>query len=257
MPLLRRDDGVALHYEIHGTGPEDDAPPVLLTHGYGLTARMWAGQTAAISRDRRLLVWDLRGHGRSDSPGDGNLYGSEACVADMAALLDLHGIGRAVVGGLSLGGYLSLAFHLRFPERVTALMLFDCGPGFRRDGAREAWNARALSRADRLERGGFEALPGIEAGGHRDPGGLAHAARGMLTQGDGAVMDSLRDIGVPTLVLVGADDEPFRAAADHMTAKIPNAVRVVLPDAGHTANIDNPVGFNAAVTAFLSGIRGS
>ena len=85
--------------------------------------------------------------GAADSPDDPNLYSPEACVADMAALLDLHGIGRAVVGGLSLGGYLSLAFHLRFPERVAALMLFDCGPGFRRDDAREAWNARARSRA--------------------------------------------------------------------------------------------------------------
>lgn len=257
MPLLRRDDGVALHYEIHGAGPGDRAPPVLLTHGYGLTGRMWAGQTAAIARDRRLLTWDMRGHGRSDSPDDPNLYSPEACVADMAALLDLHGIGRAVVGGLSLGGYLSLAFHLRFPERVAALMLFDCGPGFRRDDARQAWNARARSRADRLERGGFDALPGIEPGGHRDAGGLARAARGMLTQGDGAVMASLADIGVPTLVLVGAADEPFLAASDYMAAKIPNAVRVVLPDAGHTANLDNPAGFNAAVTAFLAGIPGS
>ena len=79
----------------------------------------------------------------------------------------------------------------------------------------------------------------------------------MLTQGDGAVMASLADIGVPTLVLVGAADEPFLAASDYMAAKIPNAVRVVLPDAGHTANLDNPAGFNAAVTAFLAGIPGS
>ena len=244
---VNRGPGAAIHYETHGEGPA-----VLLTHGFGLTARMWAGQIEALAPTHRLILWDLRGHGRSDSPEDPDLYDPEACVADMAALLDAHGIEQAVVGGLSLGGYLSLAFHLRHPERVRALMLFDCGPGFRRDEPRDAWNDRAHRRSERIAAGDGRALSELEPDGHRDLAGVARAARYMMLHRDGSVMESLPFVRVPTLVLVGERDAPFRGAADYMARKIPNAERVVLPDAGHTANLDNPEAFNAAVSAFLA-----
>ena len=84
-----------------------------------------------------------------------------------------------------------------------------------------------------------------------DGGGLVRAARGMLTQRDAGVMSSLPTIAVPTLVVVGADDAPFLAAADYMAGKIPGAKKVVIPDAGHAANMDQPAAFNAAVRGFL------
>ena len=248
MSRLCRGAGAAIHYETHGQGPA-----VLLTHGFGLTARMWEGQIQALAPANRLILWDLRGHGRSDSPEDSSLYDPEACVTDMLALLDAEGVERAVVGGLSLGGYLSLAFHLRHPERVRALMLFDCGPGFRRDEPRNAWNERAKDRGARIAAGEPRALQSLEPDGHRDLAGVARAARHMMRHRDGSVLESLPSIRVPALVLAGERDTPFLAGIDYMAQKIPNAEKVVLPDAGHTANLDNPGAFNAAVSAFLAG----
>jgi len=250
MPTLNR-DGVDLYYEIHGDGPS-----LLLSHSYSATSQMWRGQFEPLSRRHRLIVWDMRGHGQSDSPDDPSAYNDAATVADMAALLDAVGAERAIVGGLSLGGYMSLAFHLAHPMRVAALLVVDTGPGFRKDEAREAWNVRALRTADRFETEGLASLAraGAEtrAGAHRSARGLALAARGMLTQRDSRVIDSLPAIAVPTLVVVGADDAPFLAASDYMATKIPGAKKLVIPGAGHAANIDQPDAFNAAVLEFLS-----
>ena len=87
---------------------------------------------------------------------------------------------------------------------------------------------------------------------HRSADGLARAARGMLTQKDARVISSLPAIAVPSLVVVGANDTPFLAASDYMAAKIPGAKKVVIEDAGHAANIDQPDAFNAAVLGFLA-----
>ena len=98
MSRMSRGAGAAIHYETHGQGPA-----VLLTHGFGLTARMWEGQIEALAASNRLILWDLRGHGRSDSPEDSGLYDPEACIADMLALLDAEGIERAVIGACRSG----------------------------------------------------------------------------------------------------------------------------------------------------------
>ena len=85
---------------------------------------MWAPQRAALSENYRLILWDMRGHARSDSPEALDAYSEAETVADMAALLDAEGADSALVGGLSLGGYMSLAFALSHPERVDGLLLF-------------------------------------------------------------------------------------------------------------------------------------
>ncbi|HEY2069578.1 MAG TPA: alpha/beta fold hydrolase [Rhizomicrobium sp.] len=249
MATLNR-DGVNIHYEVYGSGPT-----ILLTHGYSSTTQMWAGQIEPLSQDHTLILWDMRGHGQTDSPDDPSLYSEEATVADMAALLDAVGARDAVIGGLSLGGYMSLAFHRVHPERVKALLIIDTGPGFKNDAAREDWNVYARKSADRFERDGLDLLKGQSAertlARHRSAKGLALAGRGMLTQRDAGVMNSLPDIKVPSLVIVGANDTGFLKAADYMQAKIPGADKTVIPDAGHAANIDQPGMFNAAVTEFL------
>jgi pimeloyl-ACP methyl ester carboxylesterase len=89
---------------------------------------------------------------------------------------------------------------------------------------------------------------------HRNAEGLARAARGMLTQRDAAVINSLPTIAVPSIVVVGADDKPFLNAADYMAAKIPGAKKAVIPNAGHSANIDQPEAFNKAIVEFLGGV---
>ena len=253
MAYLER-EGVRLYYESHGA--EAGRTPLLLTHGYSASSAMWKGNIPALAEKRRVITWDMRGHGRSASPRDPARYSEDSSVADMAAILDACGIGRAAIGGLSLGGYLSLAFHLTHPARVAALLLCDTGPGFRQVEARDRWNAYAVTRAEALEQQGLAALstsPEVGAGPH-DPTGLALAARGILTQHDSRILDSLPSIRVPTLVVVGEHDTPFLAATDYMAAKIPGATKFVVVDAGHAANIDQPLAFDAAATAFLERI---
>jgi pimeloyl-ACP methyl ester carboxylesterase len=251
MPTLDR-DGVTIYYEVHGNGPA-----VLLSHGYSATCRMWDGQIAAFKDKYKIIVWDMRGHGRSAYPADAAAYSETVTVADMAAILDDCDEERAVIGGLSLGGYMSLAFHAQHAERTRALMLFDTGPGFKKDDAREAWKARALMRADDLDQRGFAALgtsDEVRQSQHRDPTGLAGAARGMLAQCDDTVIRSLETIRVPTLVLVGANDTDFLAATDYMAAKIAGSTKVVIPDAGHAANLHQPAAFNRALDVFPGGL---
>jgi pimeloyl-ACP methyl ester carboxylesterase len=252
MPKINR-DGVNIHYEVHG-----DGPPLILSHGFSSTSAMWQGQIEALSKQHKLVLWDMRGHGQSDYPEDPKAYSEALTVGDIAALLDEVGAKRAIVGGLSLGGYMSLAFYRAHPERVSALLIIDTGPGFKKDDAREAWNKRALGTADRFEHEGLEVLKsaGRERStvSHRDAAGLARAARGMLTQRDASVIESLPDIKVPSLVVVGADDTPFLAASDYMAAKIPGAKKVVIPAAGHAVNIDQPLAFIDAVRPFLDAL---
>ncbi|MDE2379986.1 alpha/beta fold hydrolase [Bradyrhizobium sp.] len=249
MPKIDR-DGVAIHYEVHGSGP-----PLLLTHGFSSTSAMWQGQVDALSREHQLILWDMRGHGRSDYPDDPRAYSETLTVADMAAILDAVGAERAIIGGLSLGGYMSLAFYRAHPERVRALLIIDTGPGFKKDDARDVWNKRAYDTAERFEREGLEVLKSASRErstvSHRDAKGLALAARGMLTQRDAKVMELLPEIKVPSLIVVGADDTPFLAASDYMAAKIPGARKVVIPSAGHAVNIDQPQAFVDAVVPFL------
>jgi pimeloyl-ACP methyl ester carboxylesterase len=253
MPYLDR-AGTRICYKV--TEGPGGRPPLLLSHGYGASARMWRPNLAALAADRTVITWDMRGHGASDSPDDPEQYSHAACVADMAALLDAAGAERAVVGGLSLGGFVSLEFVLAHPQRVDAVMLFDTGPGYRSDQARQQWNERAFKTADRLERDGITALGGSAEAeyGHRSARGLALAARGMLAQRDGHVIEALTSVKVPVLVLVGARDQPFVAAADYLTAKVPGAVKVVVPDAGHMSNADQPDLFDQAVLDFLGGL---
>jgi len=253
MPTLTR-NGVTLYYEVHGSGPT-----LLLRHGFSATSAMWQSQITALSATHRLVLWDMRGHGRSDYPDDPTQYSAAATVADMAAILDAVGAKTAIIGGLSLGGYMSLAFYRAHPERTEALLIIDTGPGFKKDDAREAWNARALGTAAKLEAEGLATLKSASAeragSRHRNAQGLAYAARGMLTQQNADVIESLPNIAVPSLVLVGGRDTPFLAASDYMAAKIPNASKIVIPDAGHAANIDQPAAFNEAVTSFLATLK--
>jgi pimeloyl-ACP methyl ester carboxylesterase len=168
MPVLNR-DRVNLHYETYGEGPA-----ILLSHGYSATSQMWQGQIEDFSRRHQLIHWDMRGHGRSDYPTEVSAYSEDATVADMAALLDAVGADHAIVGGLSLGGYMSLAFHRVHPEWVRALLIVDTGPGFKNDEARERWNQLGLEYASRFEVEGLGYLrslsPEMAMSTHRSAG---------------------------------------------------------------------------------------
>jgi pimeloyl-ACP methyl ester carboxylesterase len=245
-------DGVSIYYEVHG--PDSSEIPLLLSHGYSDTTQMWEPNLPALAKDRKVITWDMRGHGRSSSPEDQSRYSEELSVEDMAALLDQCGVQKAAIGGLSLGGYLSLSFNLRYPERVNALLLFSTGPGYRRDEPRAGWNAMAVKSAERFEQRGLEGgfAPGDDrASQHTSAAGLARAARGILTQHHSRVIESLPSITVPTLIIVGADDKAYLAAADVMEAKIPGAVKLVVDNAGHKVNSDQVQIFDEAVLKLL------
>jgi pimeloyl-ACP methyl ester carboxylesterase len=189
---------------------------------------MWQNQIEALSDRYHVITWDMRGHGRSDAPSSPGLYSHETAVADMVAIMQACGVERAVMGGLSLGGFISLSFYLAHPERTIALMLFDTGPGQRR-----ARSSEELTAID-----------------HRGSQSLAHARR-MLEEDDTRIIALLPSINVPALVLCGAEDKRFLAASDYLAANIPGAEKVIVPGAGHVSNMDNPDAFNAAVRSFL------
>lgn len=248
MPFLYRGD-VRLRYEDDGNGP-----PILLSHGYGASAEMWQGQVDALKENYRMVRWDMRGHGKTECPDDLALYSQALAVEDMAALLDHLAIERAVIGGHSLGGYLSMAFNVVHPDRVRALYLQACGPGFRNKESRAKWNAYAESRAQELEEGGLEALQGqieTKLSIQRSARDLANAARGILSQFDARAIDSLPGIEVPVLIVVGGDDTRFLAGCEYMESRIPNATHLVVPGTGHGVNIQEPETVNETLEAFL------
>jgi pimeloyl-ACP methyl ester carboxylesterase len=236
-------------------GEPSDRAPVLLTHGFGASRAMWTANVDALTADRQALAWDLPGHGAT--PASGELTHGR-CVTEMLGLVEALGASSAVLCGMSLGGFLSLLFCARHPERVAALVLVDTGPGFREEAAREAWNGWVQALADDLDASGMTALrPGPESAAAEHVGGaagLAAAARGILAQRDDEVFASLHAIAVPTLIVVGARDDRFLPAADAMARHIPGARKAVIADAGHAANMERPAQFNRVVGEFLEGL---
>ncbi len=251
MPLVEL-NGIHINYEEHGS---HYGTPILLTHAYAATLQMWQPQFEAW-REYRVIGWDMRGHGGTDSPPDQESYTEKLTVEDMAALLGHLGIKEAVIGGLSLGGYISLEFQLAHPEMVRAMILCNTGPGYRKDDARAGWNDFSIGYAKRFEERGLAGFgKGIEIDAtkpyQRSAQGLALAGRGILTQRDAKVMEHLDKIDVPTLLVWGADDQRYQGGIEYMASKIPNARKVVIEGAGHAANLFQPEAFNAAVLDFL------
>jgi len=252
MPYLDR-DSVRVFYEDSG----GDGPAILLSPGFGASTGMWDGQVEVFADRYRLIRWDMRGHGRTECPDDLRHYSQDHTADDMCALLDHLEIEKAVIAGHSLGGFMSLAFNVAHPDRVRALILQGCGPGYRSDKARETWNERAEARAQSLDDGGLNALGGASEVGASVQGsatGLAMAARGILSQVDARVIDSLPGISVPVLIIVGDGDTYYLQGSDYMATRIPVAVNILVADAGHGVNIDQPEVVNRAFAEFLGGL---
>jgi pimeloyl-ACP methyl ester carboxylesterase len=208
----------------------DAGPRVVLTHGWGDTGAVWDAQVAALRTRARVVTWDLPGHGRSDGPDDPAAYTREIALAHLDELV---GDEPAVLVGHSLGGQLSLAFAIRHPERVLGLALVGTGPGYRDAAGMAEWNRGVERRAEQCEADGDRAL--------------AHAIRGFVAQHDSSIMDGASSVAVPTLVVVGAKDRAFLAAADWFERKLPDVTKVVVPDAGHTVQQHQPDAVNRAL----------
>ena len=251
MPIAEL-NGIRINYEEHG---DPNGAPILLTHAYAATLQMWKPQFEGLSA-YRIIAYDMRGHGGTDSPPKQEDYTEKLAIEDMAALLRHLSVERAVISGLSLGGYLSLEFAVAHPEMLRALVLCNTGPGYRKDEARVGWNDFSINYAKRFEERGLEGFGrGIEIDATREyqrsAAGLAFAGRGILTQRDAKVMENLEHIAVPTLVIWGADDERYKAGCESLAAKIPGARKIDIAQAGHAVNLYQPQQFNEAVASFL------
>ncbi len=244
--------------------------PLLLIHGYPLDHTLWDPQKVALTDLVRVIAPDLRGFGSSGMP-TGPMTMDEY-AEDLHALLDALNIPSAIVGGLSMGGYIAFAFYRRYPERVRALILVDTRPQpdspearkGRDDNVIVARTAGAEAIADRM-------LPKmLTPKTIADAPDLANAARMLMARqpvdGIVAALVAMRDrpdstptlaqISVPTLVVVGAEDTltpPKDAQA--MQAAIRGARLATIPGAAHLSNFEQPDAFNTVVREFLAEIK--
>lgn len=267
MEKLRASDGVELCVEAHGSGPV-----VLFSCGFSTTRENFRPQVAPlVAAGFRVVLWDYRGHGASDAPESADAYSFDQVLDDLGRVLDAHSPGvPAVLAGFSFGGAASLHFTLRRPDRVRALLLLDTGPGFKNPEAQERWFAQVERTAQNVEQKGLASFVSSRAAataiGRRPelpdaqraaaaiaamrPHGVANFGRRVAGPVP-ACIDELAQIAVPALVLVGAEDEAYLRAADVMAARLPNAQKVVIPNAGHVTTLEEPAAVNAALLTFL------
>jgi len=270
MATLIAEDGVGLYAESHG-----DGIPVILSNGLCTTCENFRPQVEAfVDAGAQLILWDYRGHGRSESPDDPAAYTLDRVLGDLGRVLDWAAPGRrAVLGGLSFGGLASLHFAHRSPERVRGLILIATGPGFKNPDAAARWAALSERSASLIENKGSSAFATSRAapsliGLHPDLPVARPAARAIARQDSvclvhfqrqiaahvPSIIDELSEIDCPALVAVGEKDEAFLRAADVMTARLPRVERETIPGAGHIVNIDEGEAFNAIALRFLGRI---
>jgi len=247
-----------LAYECYGNGK-----PLVLVHAFPFDGRMWTATAKALDGRCRVIAPDMPGFGES------TLGGRDRSIADMAddlaLLLDWLGLDSATIGGLSMGGYVSLAFAARHKQRLERLILADTRAAADSEAAR-AGRAAALALVDAqgvpalVERQLVALLsPGASEAVRAQVRGIGNAQR---PAGVKAGICALRDrpdrqnelsaIGCPTLVLVGKEDKispPAEMAA--MGAAIPGSRLVEIGAAGHLSNLENPTDFVAAVASFI------
>ncbi len=241
-------------------------PTLLLIHGFPQDHRLWAPQVQALADVADIIAPDLRGFG--DGKGVPTVMSMDDYASDLKALLDERKVERVVLCGLSMGGYVALAFLARWPERVQALILCNTrsnadteeGRQARLETARNAFDKgvpviargmvpKVLSGKTQRERP--ELVASVEAMmAQQSPDAVAAASRGMAERVDRTPM--LGSIDVPVLIITGAHDELMPlATSTAMHAAIPHSRLVVLPGAAHLSNMEAPELFNQAVRDLL------
>lgn len=257
-------NGVNLAVDVQG-----DGPAVLFIHGYPFDHSIWTPQLEALNGWQRIAP-DLRGMGRSDAPDLG--YGMATYAEDLVALLDTLGIERAVVAGLSMGGYVAFELVRRWRERVSGLMLVCTRAEADSPEGRRARDT-AAHQARESGAGGIAATMLPDVLGHsvrmKDPA-LAERVRAIMAAtpvaGIVGALSAMRDRpdstsllptleGLPTLVIAGAEDtimSPDKARA--MADRIPGARFVPIPGAGHLPTLEAPEATTAAIRTFLASL---
>ena len=271
--MIKTDDGVRLHAESTGTGT-----PLLFIHEFAGDHRSWEPQVRYFSGGYRCLTYAARGYPPSDVPDDPAAYGQQRAAEDAIAVLDGLGVARAHVAGLSMGGFTALHLLLRYPDRVRSAVVAGTGYGaqperqepFRRECEAIAAAFEADGAARAAER--YAVGPARVQFQNKNPRGWAefasalgeHSALGsaLTTRGVQAARPSLyalrselAGITAPVLILAGDEDEGCLEPSLMLKRTIPSAALAVLPKTGHTANLEEPWVFNAAVDRFLAAVE--
>ncbi len=269
MPFATTDDGVRLHYEETGAGA-----PVLFVHEFAGDHRAWEPQMRHFGQRYRAISYAARGYPPSDVPEDAAKYSQGRAADDIAAVLDCLQIRQAHIVGLSMGGFATLHFGFRHPARALSLCVAGCGYGAE-TGQREKFRSEVATVAAFIDEHGIATFAAKYAYGptrvqfeNKDPRGFAefkhqlaeHSAIGarntqLGVQGERPSLYDLTDqmaaLVVPTLILTGDEDWPCLQPALLMKQTIPSAALSVMPNCGHTINLEDPDQFNRLVGDFI------
>ena len=269
MPYVTADDGVRLYYEECGSGT-----PIIFVHEYAGDHRAWETQMRHFGQRYRAITFAARGYPPSDVPNDPSSYSQVRAADDIAAVLTGMGIAKAHVVGLSMGGFATLHFGFRHAEKALSLVVAGCGYGAEK-GAQDKFRAEVDTVAAFIDNEGIRVFAEKYAYGptrvqfeNKDPRGFAefkqqlseHSAVGARNTQLGVqkerpslydLVDQMKTLTVPTLVLTGDEDWPCLQPALLMKQTIPSAALSVMPNCGHTINIEDPDQFNHLVGAFV------
>ena len=269
MPKLTTDDGVALHYEETGAGT-----PLVFVHEFGGDARSWEPQLRYFSRLYRCIAYNARGYPPSDVPEDFDRYSQERARDDIRSVLDALHIERAHVVGLSMGAFATLHFGLAYPQR--ALSITVAGGAYGSHPAHyKQFQHDSRANAERIQREGmakFVASYGIGPQRvqlqNKDPRAFAeylaqfheHSGLGAANTLLGVqcrrpsfydLVEPMKKMTVPTLVMIGDEEEPCLEANLLIKRCIPTAGLAVLPRSGHAINLEEPAVFNQLLESFF------
>ena len=273
MPHLTTDDGVKLCYEEVGSGA-----PIVFVHEFAGDCRSWEPQLRYFGQRYRCIAYNARGFPPSDVPNSVDSYSQERARDDIKAVLDALKLDRAHVVGLSMGGFAALHFGFTYPGRAYSLVIGGCGygaaPDKRAQFAEEA--ETAAKRFEEIGMGkaaiGYATAPSRVQFQNKDPRGwqeFADQLAGHSTEGAALTMrgvqkrrpslfdlvDRMKTITAPTLVMTGDEDWPCLEPALLMKRTIPTAGLVVMPNSGHTINLEEPGAFNQHVADFLHAVE--
>jgi pimeloyl-ACP methyl ester carboxylesterase len=268
MPHLSTDDKIQLYYDEVGTGI-----PIVFIHEFAGDVRSYEMQLRYFGQRYRCIAFNARGYPPSDVP-NGELYSQERARDDIRAVLDALTIDKAHIVGLSMGGFAALHFGFTYPDRARSLVIAGCGYGAAPD-KRAQFAAEAEAAAKGFEQVGMPKAAEAYALGptrvqfqNKDPRGWREFADQLAqhsTEGSARTMrgvqarrpslfdliDKMQTITAPTLIMTGDEDWPCLEPALLMKRTIPTAALVVMPNAGHTINLENPMAFNGHIADFL------
>tara|TARA_B100001123_G_scaffold377471_1_gene444971 strand:- start:242 stop:1123 length:882 start_codon:yes stop_codon:yes gene_type:complete len=267
-------DGIKLYYEESGSGTA-----VLFIHEFAGDHRSWEPQMRHFSARYRCVCYSARGYPPSDIPPEPESYKQEIQADDAARILDHLGIDKAHIVGLSMGGFATLHFGLRHPQKALSLSVTGCGYGADKNN-RDKFIADAEKVAREYDRNGSQAVADFYAESstrvqfqNKNPRGWAefkrqlseHSAAGAANTMRGYqktrpslydIEEELKKLVVPTLVVTGDEDEPCLEPSLYLKRTIPSAGLSILPRSGHTINLEEPDIFNGIIANFLATVDG-